>query len=209
MKKSLIAFFLLAFAACSTTFAQPDAYPETDPVILNRIDQWQDLKFGFMMHWGIYAQWGVVESWSICNEPWIDRKGAPYDEYKRQYQALNRTFNPTHFNPEKMAQAAVNAGMRYVVFTTKHHDGFCMFRSNETDYGVAGRECPYSRNPQPDITRAIVETFRAYGGAEQAAEDSLLRFYNVPKIACVSEEQQAAIRETRWKPPFFTSSMPH
>ena len=119
--------------------AQNEQQPETDPVILNRIGQWQDLKFGFMMHWGIYAQWGVVKSWSICNEPWIDCKGAPYVEYKQQYQALNRTFNPTQFRPDQMAAAAKRAGMKYVVFTTKHHDGFCMFHSRETDYSVAGR----------------------------------------------------------------------
>ena len=53
--------------------------PEDDPIILNRVAEWQDLKFGFMAHWGIYSQWGVVESWSICSEPWIDRKGRPYD----------------------------------------------------------------------------------------------------------------------------------
>ena len=66
--------------------AQTDQQPETDPVITNRISQWQDLKFGFMMHWGIYSQWGVVESWSICNEPWINRNGADYYEYKHAYQ---------------------------------------------------------------------------------------------------------------------------
>ncbi|MBR6272338.1 MAG: alpha-L-fucosidase [Bacteroidales bacterium] len=41
-------------------FAQSDQYPETDPVITHRISEWQDLKFGFMMHWGMYAQWEVV-----------------------------------------------------------------------------------------------------------------------------------------------------
>ena len=75
--------FLLLLSLLSINFiakAQPDAQPETDPVILHRIDQWQDLKFGFMVHWGMYAQWGVVESWSICNEPWINRDGADYYE---------------------------------------------------------------------------------------------------------------------------------
>lgn len=144
-------------------WAQHDSVPETDPVILDRLEEWRDLKFGFMMHWGMYAQWGVVESWSICNEPWITRNGEPYIEYKQRYQALNRTFNPAHFHPDSMALAAREAGMRYVVFTTKHHDGFCMFRSAETDYGVAGPECPYSRTAQPDITRAVVEAFRAQG----------------------------------------------
>ena len=126
-KKASLLLLISIFYA--TTFAQTDQLPETDPVITNRISQWQDLKFGFMMHWGIYAQWEVVESWSICNEPWINRNGADYYQYKTDYQNLNKTFNPQHFDPSKWAEAAKNAGMKYVVFTTKHHDGFCMFET--------------------------------------------------------------------------------
>ena len=80
MKKHILLAVMVSML-CGAVIAQKDREPETDPVILNRIDQWQDLKFGFMMHWGMYAQWGVVESWSICSEPWIDRKGMPYVEY--------------------------------------------------------------------------------------------------------------------------------
>ena len=163
MRKNAFFTILIVLFSVSSVMAQSAKEPETDPVILNRIDQWQDLKFGFMMHWGIYSQWGVVESWSICNEPWIDRKGAAYDQYKHDYFNLNRTFNPTQFHPDQMAAAAKEAGMKYVVFTTKHHDGFCMFNSNETDYSCAGADCPYSRTPQPDITKGIVDAFRAQG----------------------------------------------
>ena len=102
-KRTFFRAFVLALFVTfytSNVYAQSEQQFETDPIILNRIDQWQDLKFGLMMHWGIYAQWGVVESWSICNEPWISRDGAPYTEYKAKYQALNKTFNPTRFDPE-------------------------------------------------------------------------------------------------------------
>jgi alpha-L-fucosidase len=136
--------------------AQHDSIPESDHAILQRIDEWQDLKFGFMMHWGIYAQWGIVESWNICNEPWINRGGANYEDYKREYQALNRTFNPKHFNPQNWAKAAKGAGMKYVVFTTKHHDGFCMFDTRQTDYSSCGKECP----AKTDFTRGVVDAFR-------------------------------------------------
>ena len=163
MKKFVLFALFSTLLAVGQLMAQGDKEPETDPVILNRIDQWQDLKFGFMMHWGIYAQWGIVESWNLCNEPWINRNGAPYDQYKHDYWNLNRTFNPQHFDPQAMAQTAQQAGMKYVVFTTKHHDGFCMFKSRFTDYGVAGPECPYSTTAQPDITRDIVDAFRAKG----------------------------------------------
>ena len=78
--KRLIAITLILLGV--TTFAQNNLMePESDPVITSRIAEWQDLKFGFMMHWGMYAQWGVVESWSICNEDWINRNGANYIHY--------------------------------------------------------------------------------------------------------------------------------
>ena len=140
--------------------AADDQLDETNPLILHRLEEWQDLKFGFMAHWGIYSQWGVVESWSICSEPWIDRKGAPYEEYKLNYQKLNRTFNPRRFNPDRWAKAAANAGMKYMVFTTKHHDGFCMFETAETDYSSAHSSCPFFRSRYSDITKALVDAFR-------------------------------------------------
>ncbi len=139
--------------------AQHDSIPEREAAIVERIGEWQDLKFGFMMHWGIYAQWGIVESWNICNEPWINRNGANYEDYKREYWALNKTFNPKHFNPKGWAKAAKGAGMKYVVFTTKHHDGFCMFDTRYTDYSSTGKECP----AQTDFTRGVVDAFRTQG----------------------------------------------
>ncbi len=161
MKKTLFALALISFfsAQFSLSRAQHDSVPETDPAILQRIDEWQDLKFGFMMHWGIYAQWGIVESWNICNEPWINRNGANYEDYKRAYWALNKTFNPQHFDPESWASAAKRAGMKYVVFTTKHHDGFAMFDTKLSQYSCTGKECP----AQTDFTRGVVDAFRGAG----------------------------------------------
>ena len=161
MKKHLLSLlFALAFLPA---FSQTEQDPETDPIILNRISEWQDLKFGFMMHWGMYSQWGVVESWSICNEPWINRNGANYVDYKRNYQNLNTTFNPVKFNPQEWAALAKEAGMKYVVFTTKHHDGFCMFDTKETTYSVTDPSCPFSKNEKADITGEIVKAFREQG----------------------------------------------
>jgi len=159
-------FFLLVLICLFTqsTYAQSvNEYEkefETDTVILNRIEKWKDLKFGFMMHWGIYSQWGVVESWSICNEPWITRNGENYVDYVKRYQDLNKTFNPKKFNPEYWAEVANKAGMKYVVFTTKHHDGFCMFDTKETSYSITDKSCPYSSNPKADITAEVVKEFR-------------------------------------------------
>ena len=157
MKKAIIIGFIGLMGLLNQLNTQHDSIPESDPAILQRIDEWQDLKFGFMMHWGIYAQWGIVESWNLCNEPWINRNGANYDDYKRAYWALNKTFNPKHFTPEQWAAAAKKGGMKYVVFTTKHHDGFCMFDSKYTDYSSMGKDCP----AKTDFTRGVVDAFRA------------------------------------------------
>ncbi len=135
--------------------------PETDSKILQAVSEWQDLKFGFFMHWGIYAQAGVVESWSVCNEEWIDRGGKPYEEYKNWYFDLNKEFNPTQFNPNKWANVAKKAGMKYVVFTTKHHDGFCMYDTKYTNYKITDESSPFGKNDGRDITNEIVNAFRA------------------------------------------------
>ena len=87
--------------------------PVSDPLVKARLDNWQDLKFGLMMHWGPYSQWGVVESWSICSEDWITRNTDDYEEYKRQYKNLKKTFNPFQFDPAEWARAVQAAGMKY------------------------------------------------------------------------------------------------
>lgn len=142
--------------------------PPADSLVRANLDKWQDNKFGLLMHWGTYSQWGIVESWSICpeDEGWTQRHGpfsATYNEYVSAYTHLKKTFNPTHFNPAKWAAAAKAAGMKYVVFTTKHHDGFCMFDTKQTDYKITAPDCPFSRNPKSNVTKAIFDAFRADG----------------------------------------------
>src|SRR5512137_1287449 len=90
-------------------------FPDPDPLVVQKLEQWQDLKFGLLMHWGPYSQWGVVESWSICSEDegWCRRPEEDYTAYKKKYEALQTTFNPTGFDPAKWAKAASRAGMKY------------------------------------------------------------------------------------------------
>lgn len=137
----------------------------TDPLVLANLEDWQDMKFGLFMHWGTYSQWGIVESWSLCpeDEEWTQRKaahGESYNEYVKNYENLQKTFNPTAFNPEKWAQAAKAAGMKYVVFTTKHHDGFAMFDTKESDYKITSPNTPFSTNPKANVTKEIFDAFR-------------------------------------------------
>ncbi len=140
-------------------------FPETDSLVQNNLLHWQDVKFGLLMHWGAYSQWGIVESWSICpeDEGWCVRSIADYEDYVQKYEALKTTFNPVQFDPVPWAKAAHDAGMKYVVFTTKHHDGFCMFDSRYTDYKITDPGCPYSVNQKADVAKEIFNAFRAQG----------------------------------------------
>jgi alpha-L-fucosidase len=166
----LFRFLVLSFSLASSfdTRAQhKDYYPDPDTAIQSRLEEWKDLKFGLLMHWGTYSQWGIVESWSICPEDlsWATgarKKGVAdsYSGYLQKYEALKTTFNPTKFNPGKWATAAKDAGMKYVVFTTKHHDGFCMFDSKYTDYKITDKNCPFSSNPRSNVAKEIFTAFR-------------------------------------------------
>lgn len=142
-------------------------FPDPDTTIQRRLEEWQDLKFGLLMHWGTYSQWGIVESWSICPEDlsWATGARKPgvadnYADYVKAYENLKTSFNPVKFDPEKWATAAKEAGMKYMVFTTKHHDGFCMFDSKYTDYKITDKNCPFSANPRSNIAKEIFAAFR-------------------------------------------------
>jgi alpha-L-fucosidase len=138
---------------------------EKDSEVLEKLEWFKDQKFGLMMHWGTYSQWGIVESWTLCSEdePWCQRPIDNYMEYVARYENLQRTFNPVDFDPQSWAAAALEAGMKYMIFTTKHHDGFCMFDTRQTDYRITGPSCPFHAHPRADITREVFDAFRALG----------------------------------------------
>ncbi len=168
MQRSSLLLFLTVLFCWSQASAQHDAgsyVPVDDPAVKAKLQQWQDYKFGLFMHWGTYSQWGIVESWSLCNEDegWTQRtKGRYYDYnlYRQDYENLKTTFNPVDFKPQKWADAAKAAGMRYVIFTTKHHDGFCMFDTETTDYKITDANCPFHRDPRANVTKEIFDVFR-------------------------------------------------
>lgn len=166
----LYKILLIAILCCQTCFAQQNTPAKTyvapdDHAVQQKLAAWQDLKFGLLMHWGTYSQWGIVESWSICpeDEGWTQRKGpyaATYSGYVKAYENLQTTFNPTKFDPDKWASAAQAAGMKYVVFTTKHHDGFCMFDTKQTDYKITDPKTPFSTNPKANVAKEVFNAFR-------------------------------------------------
>ena len=133
-----------------------------DPLVVRHLQEWQDLKFGIILHWGLYSVPGICESWTLTSEDWITPDPVmSYDEYKKWYWGLINDFNPVHFNPEQWAEVAADAGMKYMVFTTKHHDGFCLFDSKQTDFTVM--YSPFGTNPRADATRYVFDAFRQRG----------------------------------------------
>jgi alpha-L-fucosidase len=167
MKYLLSLILLLCF---SQTYSQQhntsaEYQVPTDPKVQEKLTEWKKIKFGLLMHWGTYSQWGVVESWSICpeDEGWTQRKGPYADDwytYLKAYENLQATFNPVKFNPGQWAAAAKDAGMKYVVFTTKHHDGFCMFDSKQTDYKITGAKSTFAKNPKANVAKEVFNAFR-------------------------------------------------
>jgi len=155
-----LSVFLVVHSQHDSRYVQED-----DPLVLEKLDQWQNLKFGLLMHWGPYSQWGIVESWSICaeDEGWCRRNDEDYTRYKKSYENLQTSFNPVNFNPEKWARAAAGAGMKYVVFTTKHHDGFSMFDTKFTDYKITDAKTPFHTNSRANVTKEIFDAFRMEG----------------------------------------------
>jgi alpha-L-fucosidase len=145
-----------------------------EPWLWERLEWYQDMKFGLFIHWGLYSQWGCIESWPLVEEDiwarpddlecWTER-GKDLALFQRDYWNLNKTFNPQNFNPQIWAEAAKYAGMKYVAFTTKHHDGYCLFDTKTTDYKVTAPETPFHTNPKSNIVKEVFNTFRENGFA--------------------------------------------
>jgi alpha-L-fucosidase len=140
--------------------ASPEAY-----------EKWRDHKFGMRIHWGPYSVLGLDASWPTLN-------ASP--EFKVIYNTLYQVFNPVNFDADRWAELAEQAGFKYFVFTTKHHDGFCMFdtktkvrafrrtpegkrsgigKYEECEIAYSIMDTPYRR----DIVAQLVQAFRKRG----------------------------------------------
>ncbi|MBM3496230.1 MAG: alpha-L-fucosidase, partial [Armatimonadetes bacterium] len=149
-----------------------DCRPAKPRWLLDRLDWFMDQRFGLFLHWGPYCQWDCCESWPLVPEDtWArpdgmrcwEERGRDLARFQHDYWALNRTFDPIAFDPDAWAEAAAAGGMRYVTFTTKHHDGFCMFDTRTTDYRVTHADCPFSAHPRANIASEVFAAFRRRG----------------------------------------------
>jgi alpha-L-fucosidase len=204
-----ISFFCFLFLLAQTSLlGQESVHPQSakyewpaEPAVRAKLEKWQDQKFGIILHWGLYAVPGIVESWSICSEDWIDRDSTiAYDDYKKWYWGQMQHFNPIHFNPENWAKVAKEAGMRYLVFTTKHHDGFNMFDTKQTDFKISAG--PFKNHPKADVTKYVFDAFRKENfmiGAYFSKPDWHTEYYWWPKYATANRNNNYDIRKYSWR----------
>ena len=165
--KALLSFILIFFLNPGEFKAQTGAETYTWPAdkkVLENLKKWQGYKFGLLIHFGLYSKLGVVESWGLCPEEWVSRDGYDdYCSYASDYRNTRRQFNPVNFDPEKWAKAFKGCGAKYVIFSTKHHDGFCMFDSKYADFKITGKDCPFSVSPKANIAKEVFNAIRNEG----------------------------------------------
>jgi alpha-L-fucosidase len=117
-----------------------------------RIAWWRDAKFGMFIHWGVYSQAGGE---------WKGKKVSGYAEHlmrkerisRAEYLQLAHQFNPVEFNADEWVKNAKAAGMKYMIITSKHHDGFAMFPSGVSDFNIR-RQTPFQRDPMAELSAA-------------------------------------------------------
>jgi alpha-L-fucosidase len=119
---------------------------ETEAQKVQRMKWWTDARFGMFIHWGLYAL--------PARHEWVKNRERMTN---KQYEKYFEVFNPDLYNPKEWARMAKEAGMKYVVITAKHHEGFCLFDSKYTDYKSTNTPCG------KDLIREYVDAFRAEG----------------------------------------------
>jgi alpha-L-fucosidase len=148
MKAGRTSFFaiacILACAAGSGRLGAEEGAAGAAPAAA--VARWQDMRFGMFIHWGPVSLTGTEIGWS---------RGAqvPIEEY----DALYKRFNPVEFDADAWAATARAAGMKYVVLTTKHHDGFCLWDTRETPHNIMNS--PFKR----DVVKELAEACRRQG----------------------------------------------
>lgn len=142
----LVVSLILSFFALSFSASMAQLPKETEAQKVDRMKWWTDDRFGMFIHFGLYAQ--------AARHEWVKKNERITNE---NYQKYFEQFNPDLYNPREWARMAKDAGMKYAVITTKHHEGFCLFDSKFTDYKATNTPV------KKDLIKEYVEAFRAEG----------------------------------------------
>ncbi len=130
---------MILFLSCSTqTSSRDELFPEDHD---QKLEWWKDARFGMFIHWGPVSIKGTEIGWSRGTS-------IPIEEYDNLY----KQFNPVHFDADEWVSIAKEAGMKYIVFTSKHHDGFCNWDTEYTDYNIMNS--PFKRDVMAELSAA-------------------------------------------------------
>jgi len=145
MRKTFTFLLLAVILFPLSSFSQ--AYTKTQQD--NRMQWWRDARFGMFIHWGLYAvpagEWGGKTDYGEWIRTSAEIPIDTYDHFREQ-------FNPVKFNADQWVKIAKDAGMKYIVITSKHHDGFCMFDTKQTDFCIMNT--PFHHDPMKDLADA-------------------------------------------------------
>jgi alpha-L-fucosidase len=151
--KSLFAALLIGMSAL--TFAQKNFLLETKADKDNRMEWWRDARFGMFIHWGLYAVPAGEYKGDTGFGEWImDEAKIPIPEYEK----FAAQFNPVKFNADEWVKTAADAGAKYIVITSKHHDGFSIYDSKISDYDIMDRT-PFKR----DLLKELADACKKQG----------------------------------------------
>src|SRR6478672_7263765 len=144
MRKAIAASFILGLALVSMRAQAPSAPRPYDAAREKRLEWFREAKYGMFIHWGLYAipsgEWKGQRCLGL-GEWLMNRCKVPVKEYEQ----LATQFNPVKYDPDAWVQLAQDAGMKYIVITSKHHDGFALFKSAVSPYNVVDAT-PYHKD---------------------------------------------------------------
>src|SRR5580765_4547985 len=187
MRESIIG---LVGAICITAMALPVRAQTTqpDPQRDARMKWWREARFGMFIHWGVYSvpagTYKGQESKHIGE--WIMRD---FDIPVAEYADYTKQFNPVKFNADEWVSLAKNAGMKYIVITSKHHDGFAMFHSQTSPYNIYDAT-PFKRDPLKELADACRKQGIKLGFYYSQAQD-----WHHPGGAAADKHKEADVDE--------------
>lgn len=171
-------------SACEQVETQPDFTPDdleaagavrkapdpgyqrpTDVQVLSNLEHWQDMRLGVIIHWGIYTAIGQGGSWSLHRQHLGDFTDPPAAwtgsdaDYQTWYYDQSRTFTGKNFDAEQWARVCQGAGAKYLVFTTKHHDGFALYDTCYSNCKSSAEDAGLKR----DVFKEVTGAFRKQG----------------------------------------------
>src|ERR1700749_4294376 len=153
MKKIFLCLAMALLFISYTNFAQTRVLTKDE-----RMKWWREARFGLFIHWGVYAQFaGEYKGQQLMHDgaEWImNFMKIP----EADYQAMAKKFDPVKYDPDEWVRMAKYAGMKYIIITAKHHDGFAMFKTSASKWNIVDAS-PYGK----DVLKELAPACRKYG----------------------------------------------